>query len=66
MFEIVVIDVDDECVPLPKVPKNVVVNVNCKFQKIWAMKMPWVKPIFNEIGLVYAMKCRVCTRIERK
>jgi len=30
------------------------------------MKMPWVKPIFNEIGLVYAMKCRVCTRIERK
>jgi len=30
------------------------------------MKMPWVKPIFNEGGPVYAMRCHVCTRIERK
>jgi len=29
MCEIVVIDVDDECVPLPKIPKKVVANVNC-------------------------------------
>jgi len=55
MFETVVIDVDDECVPLPKILKKVVVNVNCKFQKIWAMKMPWVEPIFNEVRLVSAM-----------
>jgi hypothetical protein len=26
------------------------------------MKMPWVEPIFNEVGL----KCHVCIRIERK
>jgi len=65
-FEIVVINVDDECVPLPKIPKKVVVNVNCKFQKIWAMKMPCVKPIFNEVGLVSTMRCRVCIEIERK
>jgi len=26
------------------------------------MKMPWVKPIFNEVGL----KCHVCIIIERK
>jgi len=66
MFEIVVIDVDDECVPLPKIPKKVVVNVNYKFQKIWAMKMSWVEPIFNEVGLVSTMRCHVCTKIERK
>jgi hypothetical protein len=66
MFETVVIDVDDECVLLPEMPKKVVANVNCKFQKIWAMKMPWVEPIFNEVGLVSTMKCRVCTKIERK
>jgi hypothetical protein len=34
MFEIVVIDVDDEYVPPPKKPKKVVAYVNCKFQKI--------------------------------
>jgi len=66
MFETIVIDVDDECVPLPKTPKKVVVNVNCKFQKIWAMKMPWVEPIFKEVGLVYIMRCYVYTKIERK
>jgi hypothetical protein len=34
MLETIVIDVDNECVPPPKKPKNVVVDVNCKFQKI--------------------------------
>jgi hypothetical protein len=34
MFETVVINVDDECVPFPKIPRKVVANVNCKFQKI--------------------------------
>jgi len=66
MFETVVIDVDDEYVPLPKIPKKVVANVNYKFQKIGAMKLPWVEPIFNEVGLVFTMRCCVCTRIERK
>ncbi len=28
--------------------------------------MPWAKPIFNDIELVYAMKCCVCTKIKRK
>jgi hypothetical protein len=28
--------------------------------------MPWVKPIFNEVGLVSTVKCHVCTKIERK
>ncbi len=27
--------------------------------------MPWVEPIFNEVGLVSTMKCHVCTIIER-
>jgi hypothetical protein len=66
MFESVVIDVDDECVPFLEIPKKVVVNVNCEFQKIWAMKMPWVEPIFNEFGLVFTMRCCVYTKIERK
>ncbi len=30
------------------------------------MKMPWLKPIFYEVGLVSNVKCHVCTRIERK
>ncbi len=30
------------------------------------MKMPWAKPIFNEVGLVSTTKCYVCTKIERK
>jgi hypothetical protein len=66
MFETIVINNDDECVPLPKKPKKFVVDINHKFQKIWAMKMPWAKPIFNEVGLVYVVKCHVCTKIERK
>jgi hypothetical protein len=66
MLETVVTDVDDECVPFPKKPKKVVANVNYKFQKIWAMKMPWAEPIFNDVGLVCIVRCRVCTKIERK
>jgi hypothetical protein len=34
MFETIVINVNDECVPLPKKPKKVVVDVNHNFQKI--------------------------------
>ncbi len=34
MFEIVVIYVNDECVPLPRKPKKVVAYVHCNFQKI--------------------------------
>jgi hypothetical protein len=66
MFETIVINVDDECVPLPKIPKKVVVNVNYKFQNICGMKMPRVEPIFNGGGLISAMRCHVCTKIERK
>jgi hypothetical protein len=28
--------------------------------------MPWVEPIFNVVGLVCIVRCRVCTKIERK
>jgi hypothetical protein len=28
--------------------------------------MPWAEPSFDEIGVVSAMRCHVCTRIERK
>jgi hypothetical protein len=66
MFDIVVINVDDECVPPFKKPKKVVVDVTYKFWEIWAVKMPWLEPIFNEVGLVFVVKCLVCTRIERK
>jgi hypothetical protein len=38
MFDIVVINVDDECVPPFKKPKKVVVDVTYKFWEIWAMK----------------------------
>ncbi len=48
--------------PSPKNSKKVVDDVNRKFQKIWDMKMLWVEPIFNEVGL----RCHVCTKIERK
>ncbi len=30
------------------------------------MKMPWVEPIFNEVGLVSTMRCPIYTKIERK
>jgi hypothetical protein len=28
--------------------------------------MPWGKPIFNEDGFIFVIKCHVCTMIERK
>ncbi len=37
-----------------------------KFQEIWTIKMPWIKPIFNEIGVVSIMRCYVCIIIKRK
>jgi len=42
------------------------INVNHKFQDVWALKMPWGKPIFNEIRLVISMKCHVCFKVENK
>ncbi len=66
MLETITIDVDDEYIPFPRKTRKVVTNVNCKFQEIWVVKMPWAKPIFNEVGLVSTMKCCVCTIIERK
>jgi len=57
LLETTIIDIDDECVPPPKKPEKVVVDLNCKFQEIWVVKMPWVKPIFNEVGLVSIVRC---------
>jgi hypothetical protein len=56
MLKIVIIHIDDECALAPKKPKKVVINVNCKFQEIWVVKMPWEKPIFNEVVVVFIMK----------
>jgi hypothetical protein len=66
MLETITIDVDDECVQPPKKTRKVVTIVNCKFQEIWVVKMPWAEPIFNEVGLVSTLKCHVCSIIERK
>ncbi len=46
--------------------RKVVTNVSCKFQEIWVVKMPLVEPIFYKVGLVFTMKCYVCTIIERE
>jgi hypothetical protein len=35
--------------PPPKKPNKVVIDFNCKVQDIWVVKMPWVKPIFNDV-----------------
>jgi hypothetical protein len=40
--------------------------VNYKFKDVWALKMPWAKPIFNEVGLVTFLKCPLCSKIEKK
>ncbi len=66
MLESITIDVDDECVRPPKKTIKVVTNVNYKFQEIWVVKMPWAEPIFYEVGLVFTMKCCICSIIERK
>ncbi len=56
MLEIIVRDVDNKCVTPPKKPKKVVVDVNCKFQETWVMKMPWAESIYNEVNLVSIVK----------
>jgi hypothetical protein len=66
MLETIVIHVDDEYAFKPKKPKKVETDVNHKFQEIWVVKMPWAKPISNEVGVVSIMKCRVSTIIKRK
>jgi hypothetical protein len=63
MLEIIVINVDDEFSPTPKTHKKVVTDVDHKFQEIQAIKMSRAKPIFNEVGMVFIMKCCVCTGI---
>ncbi len=42
------------------------INVNHKFQDVWALTMWWVEPIFNEARLVTSMKCHVYSKIEKK
>ncbi len=36
-----------------------------KFQNVWALKMPWVEPIFSEARMVTSVKCCVCSKIEK-
>jgi hypothetical protein len=52
--------------PTPKKPKKLVTDVNCKFKEIWAIKMPWLEPIFNEVGVVSILKCCVYTKIKKE
>jgi hypothetical protein len=33
---------------------------------VWALKMLWIEPIFNEVGMVTFTKCHVCSKIENK
>jgi hypothetical protein len=67
MLEIIIINVHDECGPVPKTHKKVKIDVNYKFQEIWTVKMPWAKLNFNEVGVVSIVRCdNVCTKIERK
>jgi hypothetical protein len=66
MLQTVVIHVDDEFGLALKKPKKVVIDENCKFQEIWVVKMPWIKPIFNEVGMVSIIRCYVCIKIKRK
>jgi hypothetical protein len=28
--------------------------------------MPWAKPVFNDIGLDFVVRCCVCTKTEKK
>jgi hypothetical protein len=49
-----------------KMKKTFDTNVNCNFQDVWALKMTWAKPIFNEVGLVTSMECHGCFKIEKK
>jgi hypothetical protein len=48
------------------IKKTYDINVNHKFQDVWALTMRWVEPIFNEARLVTSMKCHVYSQIEKK
>lgn len=37
-----------------------------KFQDVWSMKIPWAETIFDAIGNLLGVKCKVCTKIEIK
>jgi len=50
MLQTVVIHVDDEFDLAFKKPKKVVIDENCKFQEIWVVKMPRIKPILMKLG----------------
>jgi hypothetical protein len=43
------------------IPKN-----GKKTSNVWALNMPWIEPIFNEVGMVIFLKCRVCSKIENE
>jgi hypothetical protein len=40
--------------------------VNYKFKDVWALKMPWAKPIFNEVGLVIFVKCMFVLKLKKR
>jgi hypothetical protein len=42
------------------------IDVNRKFKDVWALKMPRIDPIFNEVKMVISIKCCVCFKIEKK
>jgi len=66
-LETIIINVDDECAPIPKTHKKVKIDVNYKSQEIWAIKMPWAELNFNEVGVASVVRCdNVCTKIERE
>jgi hypothetical protein len=43
------------------IPKN-----GKKTSNVWALNMPWIEPIFNEVGMVIFLICYVCSKIENK
>jgi hypothetical protein len=52
------------------IPKNEKIffdiDVNRKFKDVWALKMPWRDPIFNEVKMVISIKCCVCLKLRKK
>jgi hypothetical protein len=51
MLKTIIINVDNEFAPTFKTHKKVVINVNCKFQKIRVVKMPhWQSPFLMKLG----------------
>lgn len=39
---------------------------HCKFQTIWAPKLPWVEGVIATDGILHMEKCKVCTAIDKK